>query len=362
MPDPKFSKPWHGVPKDQINWHPTVLEEACIGCGTCVTGCSRLVYRFDFERKKPVVVDPMNCMVGCTTCANTCPAHAIRFPPMSEIFALENSAAVHHAIEDDLIARRDVLALQTSIPHPDRLVQMQVAGIQRPNPDTLLVHLEPAVAGECFCQFAPGQYVEVMIPQSGFMTRSYSISNAPRADGSIDLQVRRVKDGRLSDWAFNRMQVGDSVTVRGPLGSFTMRSAVDRPLLFVAGGTGLAPVHALLMQQLALTPQRDMVLVWGVGDARDFYRLDLLEQYLQQDKNLRVVLVAERGLDAQSIPAGMRTVSGNVVDALRTVTAQLAGRDAYLAGPPGMLAAAVAELRANGLAREQILTDAFGLE
>jgi len=54
MPDPKFSKPWHGVPKDQINWHPTVLEEACIGCGTCVTGCSRLVYRFDFERKKPV--------------------------------------------------------------------------------------------------------------------------------------------------------------------------------------------------------------------------------------------------------------------------------------------------------------------
>jgi len=116
------------------------------------------------------------------------------------------------------------------------------------------------------------------------------------------------------------------------------------------------------MQQLALTPQRDMVLVWGVGDARDFYRLDLLEQTLQQDKNLRVVLVAERGLDAQSIPAGMRTVSGNVVDALRTVTAQLAGRDAYLAGPPGMLAAAVAELRANGLAREQILTDAFGLE
>jgi CDP-4-dehydro-6-deoxyglucose reductase len=65
MPNPQFTKPWHGVPREQINWNPTVVEAACIGCGTCVTGCSRLVYRFDFERKKSVVVDPLNCMVGC---------------------------------------------------------------------------------------------------------------------------------------------------------------------------------------------------------------------------------------------------------------------------------------------------------
>jgi NAD-dependent dihydropyrimidine dehydrogenase PreA subunit len=59
-----------GVPREQIHWNPSIVEDACIGCGTCVTGCSRLVYRFDFERKKPVVVDPLNCMVGCTTCAS----------------------------------------------------------------------------------------------------------------------------------------------------------------------------------------------------------------------------------------------------------------------------------------------------
>jgi CDP-4-dehydro-6-deoxyglucose reductase len=68
------------VPREQILRHPTVIEEACIGCGTWVTGCSRLV-GFDFERKKAVVVDPLNCMVGCTTCVNTCPTHAIEFPP-----------------------------------------------------------------------------------------------------------------------------------------------------------------------------------------------------------------------------------------------------------------------------------------
>ena len=64
MPDPKFTKSWHGVPREDIHWNPTIIEDACIGCGTCVTGCSRLVYRYDFERKKPVVVDPLNFTKG----------------------------------------------------------------------------------------------------------------------------------------------------------------------------------------------------------------------------------------------------------------------------------------------------------
>lgn len=110
MPDLKYTKPWHGVPREEIDWNPTVIEDACIGCGTCVTGCSRLVYRYDFERRKAVVADPLNCMVGCTTCANTCPTHAIRFPPLSMVFALEGRPQVRHSIEDDLMARKEILA------------------------------------------------------------------------------------------------------------------------------------------------------------------------------------------------------------------------------------------------------------
>ncbi|MEX0744100.1 MAG: 4Fe-4S dicluster domain-containing protein, partial [Phycisphaeraceae bacterium] len=120
MPDPKFLKPWHGVPREKILWNPSIDEHACIGCGTCVTGCSRLVYRFDYARKKPVVFDPLNCMVGCTTCANTCPVHAIGFPDIESVLALEGLEAVRHAVEDDLLARRDVLAAPASLPHADR--------------------------------------------------------------------------------------------------------------------------------------------------------------------------------------------------------------------------------------------------
>ncbi len=70
MSNPKFTKPWHGVERESIDWHPIVVPLLCIGCGTCVTGCSRMVYRFDFKTKKSIVYEPLNCLVGGTTCAN----------------------------------------------------------------------------------------------------------------------------------------------------------------------------------------------------------------------------------------------------------------------------------------------------
>lgn len=362
MPDPRFVKPWHGVAREKIEWHPTVDEVACIGCGTCVTGCNRLVYRFDYERKKAVVVDPLNCMVGCTTCANTCPTHAIRFPPLATVFALEGRPDVRHAIEDDLIARHDQLALSQPLPHPERIIELSVDGIYRPTMQTLQVRLSPVVKGECFCQFTPGQYVEVFIPGTPYLSRAYSISNTPRDDGSIDLQIRRVEGGRLSEWAFNEMKQGDRVRVRGPLGAFTMRSPVDRPLLFVAGGSGFAPIEALVQQQLELDRERDMVLIWGAEDARDFYAIDVLRGWVFSGRKLRILLAAKGGLDAYPIPVGIATIAGDVIDALHAPEPAVAGRDAYVAGPPGMLDGVIRELRGAGVPNERIHVDAFGMD
>ena len=77
--DKKFSE-WHGIPRKEIKWYPTVDESRCIGCGMCFVGCGRKVYDYDFKKRKPIVARPFNCMVGCTTCAVTCPANAILFP------------------------------------------------------------------------------------------------------------------------------------------------------------------------------------------------------------------------------------------------------------------------------------------
>jgi NAD-dependent dihydropyrimidine dehydrogenase PreA subunit len=80
-PDGKnLTAPWHGIPREDIDWYPTVVIERCIGCGLCVTSCGRGVYTFDYENKKAVVANPLQCMVGCSTCGTICSQDAIEFP------------------------------------------------------------------------------------------------------------------------------------------------------------------------------------------------------------------------------------------------------------------------------------------
>lgn len=327
-----------------------------------MTGCSRLVYRFDFERKKPVVVDPLNCMVGCTTCANTCPVNAIAFPTLDTVLAMEGRAEVRHAVEDDLLARRELLAAAATLPHPDRIVAMRVAAIEHPGPDVLLLTLAPVIPGDCFCEFTPGQYIELWQPGATHLSRAYSIANAPLGDGSITLHIRRVEGGRFTAWAFDSMQVGDTLQARGPLGAFTMRSRPETPLLFIAGGTGFAPVLALIEQQARFKPQRDMVLVWGMRRGTDFYALDRLRSLLAETPGLRVRLVAEQAEGAPPLGSDGRLnlETGTVLDAVVRHPARLAGRDLYIAGPPAMLRGLSQALNAQGVDSRRVFTDSFG--
>ena len=80
MSAPKNTNQWHGIPREEILWYPTVISERCSGFGMCVTSCGRNVYAFDYDANKPVVVQPLMCMVGCTTCATICTRDAIEFP------------------------------------------------------------------------------------------------------------------------------------------------------------------------------------------------------------------------------------------------------------------------------------------
>jgi len=76
---------WHGIPREEIEWHPTVIADRCIGCGLCATSCGRGVFAFDYEANRPVVVAPQMCMVGCTTCATICTQDALEFPSQGYI-------------------------------------------------------------------------------------------------------------------------------------------------------------------------------------------------------------------------------------------------------------------------------------
>ncbi len=360
-PQDKFSKPWHGIPRSEIPWFPTVDPDVCIGCGTCVISCSRSVYRFDFDRKKAVVADPMHCMVGCRTCASTCPANAISFPPPQVVLDLELRPEVRHAIEDELLARREQISIVDVLPHPDRLIQLEIREIREVGAATRLFLLKPHRPEDCMCEFTPGQYVEIWVPGTDWMSRAYSIGNAPSADGSVELQLKKIEGGRLSTWAFEQAKVGDVVTARGPLGAFTMRSTPDRPLVFVARGTGFAPMKALIEQQLAMFPKRQIRLYWGATSSSDFYDLDAIASWLRRDPNLQVTLVA-RTFDAGFVaPLGAGIAVGRVSDAVRDSGADFAAYDAYVAGPRVTVADSIASLEARGVASDRIFADSYGV-
>ena len=103
--DKKFSE-WHGVPREKIKWNPEVDYDKCIGCGMCAAGCGRGVYDWDFDKNRPVVARPANCLAGCVTCSNTCVRDAISFPEKGYIRRVmsENGvlAAAKREVEEKL--------------------------------------------------------------------------------------------------------------------------------------------------------------------------------------------------------------------------------------------------------------------
>ena len=110
--DPKFTK-WHGIDRDTIDWHPTIDESKCIGCGTCATTCSRDVYKFDCEAKKSKVVNPNHCLIACQTCGNLCPVGAISFAenetPREKAQKIVKENNILPKVKEELEKRKDEL-------------------------------------------------------------------------------------------------------------------------------------------------------------------------------------------------------------------------------------------------------------
>lgn len=126
--------------------------------------------------------------------------------------------------------------------------------------------------------FLPGQYVNIAVPGTGGdtpVTRSYSFSNAPR-ENLLTFLVKLTPGGAMSEYLAQRAAVGDTITFTGPNGSFFLREA-QRPALLLAGGTGLAPILAILRKLRDDGSHRKVHLVYGVSTDEDVVALDAID-------------------------------------------------------------------------------------
>ena len=104
---------WWGIPRKEIEWYPRIDYERCIGCGLCFLTCSgRVVFDWDFEKMKPVVARPYNCMVGCNTCAKLCPRDAILFPPLGYLRKIRDEAMAIIGAREKLLELRKKLQMK----------------------------------------------------------------------------------------------------------------------------------------------------------------------------------------------------------------------------------------------------------
>ncbi len=240
-----------------------------------------------------------------------------------------------------------------AVAHPLKRVAAEVVAIERMTHDIAAVRLKLAEP----MAFTAGQFASVAFP--GFAARDYSFATPPGDDDIVEFHVRRMGDGGVSAFIFDELAPSEAAAVHGPLGFAFLREKETGPIFAVAGGSGLAPIRAILQAAAQTGPAgRPMRLWFGARTEADVY----LEDELRALDDLDVEIVLS---DADDAATERRT--GFVTDALKADLEALGkdaldGARAYLAGPPPMVEAAEAIFRAAGLDAGRIHADAFYTE
>jgi len=200
-----------------------------------------------------------------------------------------------------------------------------------------------------------GQYINVVLADGA--KRSFSFAAAPGASDEIELHVRRIPGGRFTTAVFTTVNVGDVVRFEGPLGAFTLREDSDKPILFVAGSTGFAPVKSMLEYAFRRGVRRQMLLYWGARSLVDLYAAELPRAWEREHANFKFVPVL-------SEPAPEDRWSGRtglVHEAILADFPDLAAFQVYACGSAGMVQAAYPAFKQHGLKQDDCFSDAFRL-
>jgi CDP-4-dehydro-6-deoxyglucose reductase len=253
-------------------------------------------------------------------------------------------SCVRSALTDMLIEVED---LGDQVIPKVKTLPTRISSIEKMAPDVLRVKLR--FPPNTQFTFLAGQYVDVIGP--GGIKRSYSVANAPASDNQLELHIRAVQSGAMSQYWFDQAKANDLLRIHGPLGSFFTRPFTGLHLVFLATGTGIAPVKAML-EQLATAPLDNQplsaTLYWGSRQLKDLYA-----EPSQWHRALRYVPVLSRALDDWT---GAR---GHVQNFLLSEMPDLTNTVVYACGSYAMIQSAKVELTQAGLPAKRFYSDAF---
>jgi CDP-4-dehydro-6-deoxyglucose reductase len=203
-------------------------------------------------------------------------------------------------------------------------------------------------------QFLAGQYIDILLKDG--KRRSYSMANAPHDDEHIELHVRNMNNGAFTEFVFNRMKVKDILRFEGPLGTFFLREDSDKPMIFVASGTGFAPIKSIIEHALHIGVQRPMTFYWGGRRPQDIYLGELAGRWQQEHDNLTFIPVISDALPEDN----WRGRTGFVHRAVMEDFPDLSAYQVYACGAPIVVESAHRDFTAQcNLPDDEFYSDAF---
>lgn len=222
----------------------------------------------------------------------------------------------------------------------------------------LVLRLEDDAEYGAAAEFEPGQYVELTTPAEagahGGITRAYSLANTSNWEGRLEFLIHLQPGGAFSGYLAQAAALGQRLKVRGPQGAFVLREDALRPRVFVAGGTGLAPMLSMLRRMAEYGDATPATLLFGVGSEEQLFGAEDIAVVQAELPQLQVKLCVWRA--SPEWPG----VTGTPVDLLAQYLKENdAQPDIYLCGPAAMIAAAEKAAAAAGVPLEQVHSERF---
>ena len=206
--------------------------------------------------------------------------------------------------------------------------------------------------------YIPGQYVQLLTPiyqgSDEEVYRAYSIASDPNQKNIIDLIIRRVPNGICTTYCFNYLKIGDQLKINGPYGDFRL-SDTDAPIVFIAGGSGMAPVRCILHHMKNTANNRKAIYYFGANKVKELFLVDEMKTFEAQLNDFQFAPVVATPEEEESWD-GQR---GLVTEVVQQNLKNASQYEAYLCGSPGMIDASIKVLLGLGMSEENIFYDKF---
>lgn len=240
---------------------------------------------------------PYNCRSGlCRTCKTRVLEGEVGYgdKPLDTYLSAQDRAegfallCQAHARSDLLIDADEFVDLQNL---RSRIVPCRIVSLVKAAPDVMVVKLRIPMNENLL--YMAGQHVNILFNDE--VRRMYSIANACRSEGvtELELHIRHLSGGAFTDKLFNEFKAGMLTKFEGPLGTFFIREHSDKPMIFLASGTGFAPIKAMMEHVIGkgINKDRKIDFYWGARSRRDLYMFDLAQQWGRDHANIRFIPV-----------------------------------------------------------------------